>query len=326
MYRIICHTLYGCVDWNYATGGITAYGEVTPCMGVWIETIITTSIRKRWSVTPCMGVWIETTANYQTLNAYVSHTLYGCVDWNLWARSLSIHVIVTPCMGVWIETPFHIEPWPKRNQSHPVWVCGLKQFKRVKWYERKESHPVWVCGLKLGDGVLVLIDMQVTPCMGVWIETCMRHSLRKLMRSHPVWVCGLKLYWAWQRETGGCHTLYGCVDWNFNEYLRQNDNLKSHPVWVCGLKLALAIRNVTPSESHPVWVCGLKQDQAITKKGNIQSHPVWVCGLKPRSRQHCSRGRGVTPCMGVWTETVEVKSNSGFTYVTPCMGVWIETY
>mgnify|MGYP004625398509 CR=1 FL=1 len=54
--------------------------QVTPCMGVWIETI-------RWqpqflppAVTPCMGVWIETLPLPESPGAKVRHTLYGCVD------------------------------------------------------------------------------------------------------------------------------------------------------------------------------------------------------------------------------------------------------
>ena len=34
-----------------------------------------------------------------------------------------------------------------------------------------ESHPAWVCGLKLNINRKMLIPM-VTPCVGVWIETC----------------------------------------------------------------------------------------------------------------------------------------------------------
>ena len=51
-------------------------------------------------------------------------------------------------MGVWIET-----------------YCG----NHTSW--RIESHPVWVCGLKqiiVGHGTNIYL---VTPCMGVWIET-----------------------------------------------------------------------------------------------------------------------------------------------------------
>ena len=34
--------------------------QVTPCMGVWIETIGRKQQMHRRLVTPCMGVWIET--------------------------------------------------------------------------------------------------------------------------------------------------------------------------------------------------------------------------------------------------------------------------
>ena len=33
------HTLYGCVDWNTNFSSEQIAGWVTPCMGVWIETI-----------------------------------------------------------------------------------------------------------------------------------------------------------------------------------------------------------------------------------------------------------------------------------------------
>ena len=34
-----------------------------------------------------------------------------------------------------------------------------------------ESHPAWVCGLKLTSINLKVNITQVTPCVGVWIET-----------------------------------------------------------------------------------------------------------------------------------------------------------
>ena len=33
---------------------------------------------------------------------------------------------------------------------------------------------------------------EVTPCMGVWIETVVLSSHLFVLGSHPVWVCGLK--------------------------------------------------------------------------------------------------------------------------------------
>ena len=56
--------------------------QVTPCMGVWIETTFNHRIKHKNTVTPCMGVWIETLYNYLKTDGQV----------------------VTPCMGVWIET------------------------------------------------------------------------------------------------------------------------------------------------------------------------------------------------------------------------------
>ena len=57
-------------------------------------------------------------------------------------------------------------------ESHPAWVCGLKL-----WYLRilvpnLSSHPAWVCGLKRSSGHTIAVQYPVTPCVGVWIETC----------------------------------------------------------------------------------------------------------------------------------------------------------
>ena len=78
--------------------------EVTPCMGVWIETLLRSMQHCSRGVTPCMGVWIETSSD-------------------CWRQR---HLAVTPCMGVWIET--NINGSNSSNvSSHPVWVCGLKR-------------------------------------------------------------------------------------------------------------------------------------------------------------------------------------------------------
>ena len=75
-------------------------------------------------------------------------------------------------------------------ESHPTWVCGLKQAKLKRFVENPESHPTWVCGLKQ------LITVAATP----------------LPQSHPTWVCGLKLFHKVQSACHSCHTLRGCVD------------------------------------------------------------------------------------------------------------------
>ena len=55
-------------------------------------------------------------------------------------------------------------------ESHPAWVCGLKQRYKSFKADMKESHPAWVCGLK----------HEKNNIMFSYIE------------SHPAWVCGLK--------------------------------------------------------------------------------------------------------------------------------------
>ena len=56
-------------------------------------------------------------------------------------------------------------------ESHPAWVCGLKQNFTEGLALFLASHPAWVCGLKL----LILY-------------ACFNDK-----QSHPAWVCGLKL-------------------------------------------------------------------------------------------------------------------------------------
>ena len=56
------------------------------------------------------------------------------------------------------------------------------------------------------------VPVNVTPCVGVWIET--QHLIGEAIdiKSHPAWVCGLKQNIIAQMHPTGCHTLRGCVD------------------------------------------------------------------------------------------------------------------
>ena len=49
-------------------------------MGVWIETPYKRKGRYTPQVTPCMGVWIETECGDDYIYSDTGHTLYGCVD------------------------------------------------------------------------------------------------------------------------------------------------------------------------------------------------------------------------------------------------------
>ena len=74
-------------------------------MGVWIETIFEPQITTSNYVTPYVGVWIETQSSTNDANVEISHTLRGCVDWNIYHLALVIAAKwVTPYVGVWIET------------------------------------------------------------------------------------------------------------------------------------------------------------------------------------------------------------------------------
>ena len=55
-----------------------------------------------------------------------------------------------------------------------------------------ESHPAWVCGLKQISWIVIIIIINVTPCVGVWIEICLSSCGGTWNESHPAWVCGLK--------------------------------------------------------------------------------------------------------------------------------------
>ena len=78
----ICHTLRGCVDWNTQSYWVQRTEQVTPFVGVWIETI-SKSLAFLWTtVTPFVGVWIETAEWVVFKQIDASHTLRGCVDWN----------------------------------------------------------------------------------------------------------------------------------------------------------------------------------------------------------------------------------------------------
>ena len=101
---------------------------------------------------------------------------------------------------------------------------------------------------------------RVTPCMGVWIETRIKHrQIADRYKSHPVWVCGLKLQtlllshltllvtpcmgvWIETklfRTFADVEIVTPCMGVWIETRIKHRqiaDRYKSHPVWVCGLK------------------------------------------------------------------------------------------
>ena len=163
------HTLRGCVDWN-------------------LEVLLLLVLHL---VTPCVGVWIETLVYKRTTHTLRCHTLRGCVDWNRIFLPRCILLSVTPCVGVWIETCLAVSIH-LCMQSHPAWVCGLKQtilMCLINWY----CHTLRGCVDWNWIMLMFRIILNVTPCVGVWIETSQLRHIFFTQVSHPAWVCGLKL-------------------------------------------------------------------------------------------------------------------------------------
>ena len=144
--------------------------------------------------------------------------------------------------------------------------------------------------------------MEVTPCVGVWIETMMNAEQNAALTSHPAWVCGLKRIPQW----------------------RQASRTMSHPAWVCGLKLLDSEAQQVLNKSHPAWVCGLKP--LILGNWTVQKcHTLRGCVDWNESLVQEAKEKHVTPCVGVWIETENRDEVGQDLNVTPCVGVWIET-
>ena len=166
------------------------------------------------------------------------------------------------------------------------------------------SHPAWVCGLKLSK-VLDIILSEVTPCVGVWIETSILILLHLRMMSHPAWVCGLKLRCGRIWSSAFRHTLRGCVDWNNVIGKRKCGEWIVTPcvgVWIETLRLPMVY---TMSRSHTLRGCVDWNIIGIIDWWTSDlSHPAWVCGLKLNRYVLIKQVTDVTPCVGVWIETL----------------------
>ena len=165
-----CHTLRGCVDWNFAfANGIYHEQESHPAWVCGLKHYRDYRLVDVRFVTPCVGVWIETQQVCPYKAGYWCHTLRGCVDWNSISLQYGLGGMVTPCVGVWIETR-----------------------STLLAFLTSSSHPAWVCGLKLITIILML------------------HRLCHTLRGCVDW----NLYQLVPYIFPQSHTLRGCVDWN----------------------------------------------------------------------------------------------------------------
>ena len=139
-----------------------------------------------------MGVWIETPVILTQSLKKLSHTLYGCVDWNNTETQRFLSYMSHP---VWVcglkleewcksfaisgHTLYGCVDWNLWIKESPCSLCSHTLYGCVDWNHKvalknsseEKSHPVWVCGLKRDHSILIYCRYGVTPCMGVWIET-----------------------------------------------------------------------------------------------------------------------------------------------------------
>ena len=178
---------------------------------MWIETSLCTSLLQAQYVTPCVGVWIETISFAPLDNFVGSHPAWVCGLKHVCLAYFGCQIGSHPAWVCGLKRRL-IEIFTDKGESHPAWVCGLKLKKMSITPSRVLSHPAWVCGLKRALTGGDITKESVTPCVGVWIETCTCWILSSVRVSHPAWVCGLKPS---SGTTGGgslCHTLRGWVD------------------------------------------------------------------------------------------------------------------
>ena len=129
---------------------------------------------------------------YVPLLALISHTLRGCVGWNTVSISSIALPCVTPFVGVWVETfseslsELSLEVTPFVG----VWVETIVLGGVLGGVAVTPFVGVWVETYKISIWIWKCF---VTPFVGVWVETDTHRSSLILYVSHPSWVCGLKL-------------------------------------------------------------------------------------------------------------------------------------
>ena len=116
----------------------------------------------------------------------------------------------------------------------------------------------------------------VTPCVGVWIETGNDRQLCGRIVSHPAWVCGLKLSSVYSCIYIYCHTLRGCVDWNF-AYLQGYRREGSHTLRGCVDWNNPVGRHPLPLRCHTLRGCVDWNTQSTTIIARMNCHTLRGC-------------------------------------------------
>ena len=156
------------MDWNIIKTGIEYEKKVTPYVGVWIETWASFQHLSMARSHPTWVCGLKLNIHFRKI-LIISHTLRGCVDWNVIGNGSLISILCHTLRGCvdWNSqakvcsflslghTLRGCVDWNNDevntcidNQSHPTWVCGLKHPHVIVFKTIVKSHPTWVCGLK----------------------------------------------------------------------------------------------------------------------------------------------------------------------------------
>ena len=78
--------------------------------------------------------------------------------------------LVAPYVGAWIETTQHCHIFVALTVA-PYVGAWIETFSLYRNVFRQQSHPMWVRGLKLVQYTNYDLETDVAPYVGAWIET-----------------------------------------------------------------------------------------------------------------------------------------------------------
>ena len=146
--NLVSHSLCGSVDWNLSGKAVLLMTPVTPYVGVWIETVNSRHNAERNGSHSLCGSVDWNLKGVNEIYNLLGHSLCGSVDWNnTQGGSLGRTVSHSLCGSV----DWNFARWGLHGCDGCHSLCGSVDWNRI--------------------GICKLIDTDVTPYVGVWIET-----------------------------------------------------------------------------------------------------------------------------------------------------------
>ena len=160
--------------------------------------------------------------------------------------------------------------------------------------------------------------------MGVWIETMKYLKLTGMCLSHPAWVCGLKHVKHACKPFYNSHTLRGCVDWNSSFAV---SNVTSSSVTPCvGVWIETnQVYGYPDYPGHTLRGCVDWNLLGDDIRSGERSHTLRGCvdwNFIRMIHNNQQEGHTLRGCVD-WNH--DDPKHNNLNLVTPCVGVWIET-